>query len=181
MKADLEVSIKDIIETLKEEARDDQVADLANASVEVVLATAKLIGLYKDYYSKGAKKIRHNGESHTLGEWAEITGIPEKTLRKRITTQHWDIEDALNTPVQNPALGRNFKLSVTVLQYNYKRELMREFKSISEAARQLGIDSALVKRAIEGMDPLEQMARFGFYLQTPRFPTRKEIEEVMTA
>lgn len=177
----LEANIQDIVDTLKEEAKNDQVADLANASIDVVLATAKLIGLYKDYYSKGCKKFLHNGESHTLSEWAEITGIPVRTLRKRITTNHWDIADALNTPVQNPALGRNFKMQVTVLQYNYKRELIREFKSISETARQLGIDSSLVKRAIEGMDPLEQVARFGFYLQTPRIPTQKEIEETISA
>lgn len=171
---EISVNIQDIIDTLKEEAQNDQVADLANASIEVVLATAKLIGLYKDYYSKGAKKFRFNGESHTLGEWADITGISEKTLRKRITTNHWDISDALNTPVgQSP----NQKAMVTVLQYNYKRQLIGEFKSINEAARQLGIDYQRIKKAIEGQDPLEQVAQYGFYLQTPKIPTRREVME----
>lgn len=177
----LTVNIQDIIDTLREEAKDDSVAEIANASMEVILASAKLIGLYKDYYSKGNKKIRHNGESHTIDEWSRITGIPKMTLRKRILCSHWDVGDALTTPPNNPAQSRNFVRCVTVLQFNYKRQLVREFRSIKEAARQLGLNSQTISNAIEGMDPLEQVARFGFYLQTPKIPTDEEILESMEA
>lgn len=177
----LNVNIQDIIDTIQEDAKDSEIADLLSASIDVIQAASKLIGLYKDYYSKGARKIRYNGESHTIGEWSELVGIPEKTLRKRITQNHWDIADALTTPVTNSKAQRNFHQTVTVLQYNYKRELVREFKSIREAARQLGIDYQMVNKAIEGQDPMEQVAKYGFYLQTPKKSDRKDTEDSMTA
>ena len=179
MNADFTCNIQDIINTLREDSKNSETADIANASIDVALACAKLIGLYKDYYSKGCKKIRWNGESHTLDEWSRIQGIPKMTLRRRILDSHWDIGDALTTPPKNHAQSRNFIRCVAVLQYNYKRELVREFRSIKEAARQLGINSQTVASAIEGMDPLEQVGRFGFYLQTPKEPTMEEIEELM--
>lgn len=43
--------------------------------------------------------IEHGGETHTISEWAEIKGIPTKTLFKRIDHSGWDVERALTTPV----------------------------------------------------------------------------------
>ena len=108
--ANITANIQDIIDEIKADANDDQLADITSASIDVVLAAAKLIGLYKDYYSKGNKKILYNGERHTMTEWAKITGIPMPTLRKRILQNHWDIADAIETPVQNSSLSRNFKM-----------------------------------------------------------------------
>ena len=39
--------------------------------------------------------IEYNGETHTMAEWAEITGIPYQTLAKRINRLHWNVCDAL--------------------------------------------------------------------------------------
>lgn len=44
-----------------------------------------------------------NGESHTLKEWATITGIPYSTLTKRLT-YGWTIERTLTTPRKNHPL-----------------------------------------------------------------------------
>jgi hypothetical protein len=42
--------------------------------------------------------INYNGNSHTLSEWSEITGIKAPTIRARIVVYKWDVEKALTTP-----------------------------------------------------------------------------------
>ena len=42
--------------------------------------------------------IEHNGEKHTLAEWARLLGINRKTLNTRINQLHWDIDRAFTTP-----------------------------------------------------------------------------------
>lgn len=51
--------------------------------------------------TRNTKLITHNGETHTVAEWAEIKGIREKTLRERIYKRHWPIEKALEQKVRN--------------------------------------------------------------------------------
>lgn len=178
---DLKVMVEEIVAEIREEANDDKMADITNASVEVVLAAAKLIGLYHDYFSKYNKKILVNGERKTIREWSEETGIPLKTLRKRIFANGWKPEDAVTTPVINPDVARNFSKTVTVNQFNPKQELVRSYVSMSECARQCGIPMQTIKGALEGMSPLEQVARWGYYFTTPKTLSQKELEELMGA
>lgn len=42
--------------------------------------------------------IEHNGESHALCEWEEITGIKAKVIYNRIYKYGWSVDDALMTP-----------------------------------------------------------------------------------
>ncbi len=44
--------------------------------------------------------ITYNGETHTMAQWAEITGIPYQALAKRINKFNWSIEDALMLPAR---------------------------------------------------------------------------------
>lgn len=44
-------------------------------------------------------RIEYNGETHTIAEWAEITGIDYKTLHRRISAG-WEPEKALTQPVR---------------------------------------------------------------------------------
>lgn len=44
--------------------------------------------------------VTFNGESLTLTEWSERTGIGFYTIRMRIHRSHWSIEKALTTPVK---------------------------------------------------------------------------------
>lgn len=44
-------------------------------------------------------RVTYNGETHTIAEWAEITGINYHKLWRRICVLKWDIEKALSTPV----------------------------------------------------------------------------------
>lgn len=45
------------------------------------------------------KSIEFNGQTHTIPEWATITGISAKTLRARLHAG-WDVEKALTTDIQ---------------------------------------------------------------------------------
>lgn len=45
--------------------------------------------------------IEFGGESHTIAEWSELTGIRKDTLRRRICVYGWDVERALTEPPRN--------------------------------------------------------------------------------
>lgn len=45
--------------------------------------------------------ITFNNQTHTIAQWAEITGIRVGTLRNRISVMRWPIERALTEPVHN--------------------------------------------------------------------------------
>jgi hypothetical protein len=49
----------------------------------------------------------YNGETHTLKEWAVIVGKPYGALHSRITTRHWSLDQAFNTPIQVRRKKRN--------------------------------------------------------------------------
>lgn len=46
---------------------------------------------------RNVSKIEYNGESHTISEWADITGLSRSILYNRICVYKWDIERALTT------------------------------------------------------------------------------------
>lgn len=45
------------------------------------------------------RMITYNGETHTMAEWARISGIPYHRLRSRLNCLHWDVERALTTGI----------------------------------------------------------------------------------
>ena len=40
-----------------------------------------------------------NGETKTLKQWSEYTGINENTIRKRILILNWEVDEVIYTPV----------------------------------------------------------------------------------
>jgi hypothetical protein len=46
-----------------------------------------------------------NGETHCIAEWAEIIGIPAKTLNLRLMRRKWSVEKALTTPLLTSRYG----------------------------------------------------------------------------
>lgn len=44
--------------------------------------------------------LTYNGETHTIAEWAEITGIGYNAIRQRINNLGWPIERALTEPMR---------------------------------------------------------------------------------
>ena len=55
----------------------------------------------KEQQNNKTTNIRYEylGEAHTLGEWADITGIKSATLWARIKVQGWSVKDALTIGV----------------------------------------------------------------------------------
>ena len=51
-------------------------------------------------------RIELNGEVHSISEWARIKGMSRSTLKERLKSKNFTIEEALNTPV-NKNLARN--------------------------------------------------------------------------
>lgn len=45
-------------------------------------------------------KLTYNGETHTMAEWAEITGISYGNIRNRISKLKWSVEKTLTTPTK---------------------------------------------------------------------------------
>lgn len=41
--------------------------------------------------------LTYNGETHTMKEWSEITGVSYQTLVSRINELHWNTKRALTT------------------------------------------------------------------------------------
>lgn len=47
---------------------------------------------------RSSRVLEYNGESRTLAQWAELTGIAQATLRRRIE-RGWGVKEAFETPV----------------------------------------------------------------------------------
>ena len=43
--------------------------------------------------------ITYNGETHTMREWADILGIKYATLKSRLDSYNWTVEEAFNTRI----------------------------------------------------------------------------------
>lgn len=55
--------------------------------------------------------ITYNGETHTIKEWSEITGIKYHTLFVRINTRGWSLDRVFNQAVRGQ--GKTVKYSLT--------------------------------------------------------------------
>lgn len=53
--------------------------------------------------------LEHNGESKTVHEWSEITGLNVNAISKRIKNYHWPIDKALSIPpIDRKNRGKSF-------------------------------------------------------------------------
>lgn len=57
-----------------------------------------------------ATSLTYNGETYTITEWGEITGLGRETLYQRINYRGWNAEKALNTPKKNAKRGHKIFL-----------------------------------------------------------------------
>ena len=48
--------------------------------------------------------IDFNGESHTITEWSEITGIGKTTIKERLN-MGWSVEETLTKPIRKRTKG----------------------------------------------------------------------------
>lgn len=72
------------------------------------------------------RNLTHNGERHTITEWAEITGLHKSTIQKRLSVGGWSVSDALDK-------GKQKRQTITVNGVSgTKTELCKHFgQSIS--------------------------------------------------
>lgn len=47
-----------------------------------------------------SRLLTFQGETHTIEQWLEITGLPRTTLRRRLDVYGWSVEKALGTPAR---------------------------------------------------------------------------------
>lgn len=89
--------------------------------------------------------ITYNGESKTLGEWSEVTGITPSALRNRIYRSNWTLERAFTLPsgvdkTRKPVFGEANKHSKLteqqVLEIYYSTSLTRELMKQYNVCRQ---------------------------------------------
>lgn len=76
--------------------------------------------------------LTHNGETRLICEWAEITGIPRKTIITRIDQQNWNIADALTIP----NTGRT-RTTNNLLTLNGKTRCLTEWSEITGLSMQV--------------------------------------------
>lgn len=50
--------------------------------------------------------LTYNGDTKTMAEWAEITGIPYSTLKQRINKYNYSVEKALTKPVKSAMMNK---------------------------------------------------------------------------
>lgn len=53
------------------------------------------------------RRLEHRGEVHTIGEWAEITGLSKGTIKSRLRNG-WTVQEALSTPPIPRGFGRHY-------------------------------------------------------------------------
>lgn len=92
--------------------------------------------------------IEYNGETHTISEWSEITGISQSLILARISKLNYSIGEALGFEVHNPKY-RDMK---KVLQLNKENgEVIAEYKSIGEASKLTHVDRSSISRCCNGI------------------------------
>lgn len=47
---------------------------------------------------RDARLLTFNGETHSMTQWAKLTGLKRETIRDRIDKSGWSVEEALTTP-----------------------------------------------------------------------------------
>ena len=94
--------------------------------------------------------ITYNGETHNLTEWSRICGVDRHMIKKRLS-YGYSIAQALG---YEPVVRRksNYKPSTKhVLEYTLDNVFVKEWDSVSEAARNHKITEAAIRYACNGV------------------------------
>jgi hypothetical protein len=91
------------------------------------------------------RSITYNGETHTIGEWGDITGIGRDLLYQRIIFGHWDIEKAFTMP---PEQHRKPLTDIEVRDIRKKRN---DGFSAKDLANEYNIDISCIYHLLKGV------------------------------
>jgi hypothetical protein len=83
--------------------------------------------------------ITFNGQTKTLSEWADITGIHRNTIRVRLEYHGFSIKDALTSPIGKVINDKKCKL----ISYN------GQTKSLSEWGKELNAKPSHINRSLK--------------------------------
>lgn len=94
------------------------------------------------------RRITFNGKTLCVSEWAELLGITHQALSERLSSKSWTLEQALTTkrsgrPIEQPSFKK------TVIQLSQDGEVVKKWKSISNAAVTLNIPNSNISRALK--------------------------------
>lgn len=91
------------------------------------------------------RSITYNGETHTIGEWGDITGIGRDLLYQRIIFGHWDIEKAFT---MRPEQHRKPLTDIEVRAIRKKRN---DGFSAKDLANEYNIDISCIYHLLKGV------------------------------
>ena len=91
--------------------------------------------------------IEYKSEVKTVGELADITGIPINVLRWRVS-HGWSAERTIETPVGTPKTQNKFTKAVVQLDKDGNK--INEYKSITDAANSVGISTTAIGYVCNG-------------------------------
>lgn len=92
------------------------------------------------------RSITYNGETHTIGEWGDITGIGRDLLYERIIMNHWPIDRAFCT---QPEKHRTPLTDEEVRDIRRKR---KEGVSSTELSKEYNIDVSCIYNLLRGVN-----------------------------
>ena len=87
--------------------------------------------------------LTYHGETLSLTAWGRRKGIPQKTLWWRLVEKGWDVESALETPVQDHKVAPGILRWCPVHEVAWCREPVYEHESYWHPMRRGMIDLAL--------------------------------------
>lgn len=102
-----------------------------------VWATAKEQGRNR----RTNKRLTHNGETHTLSEWAEKLGINYRTLKARVR-DGWSVERALDPALREPKITPDVAKEI--------RQARQAGEGVRAIARRLGLAPSAVSVTARG-------------------------------
>lgn len=113
---------------------------------------------------KEATPIEFNGETLTIPEWAEKTGVNIKTLYGRIR-RGWPLAEALKPDTTYRKKPVRRRRSKKVFAYDAHGNVVRQFiGGVGEAARLLNLPESTVKKIIANTTKEDQLRVRNYYL-----------------
>lgn len=92
------------------------------------------------------RQIEYNGETHTLTEWAKITGINKQTLQMRLDNMGWSIERALTTTTEKKPYKKS---NMTGLPHHVCRKRNKYEVCVQKKGKKYRKVCATINEAIE--------------------------------
>lgn len=91
------------------------------------------------------RKITYNGETHTVGEWGDITGIGRNLLYERIIMNHWPVKKAFST------LSEKHRKPLTEEEVKDIRKKHKEGVLSTKLSKEYNIDVSCIYNLLRGV------------------------------